>query len=81
MNGPADADETRVDGGDVVGAVRSALAVLALERADLAAQALAVRLAATIDAEESGRTVSELARQLLAVLESLGATRPRAARS
>lgn len=59
---------------DVTGSVRETLAELDLGEEDRAACALAVRLAEAIDVEGSGRTVSELAGKLLAVLESLGAT-------
>jgi hypothetical protein len=59
---------------DVLGAVRTALADLDVSGEDQGAIALALRLASAIDAEDSGRTVAELAGKLLAVLESLGAT-------
>jgi hypothetical protein len=62
------------DPGDVLGAVRVALAELDLDGEDQAAIALALRLGSAIDAEESGRTLAELAGKLLAVLTELGAT-------
>ena len=63
-----------IESQSVTGALRSTLAALDLDEADQAAAALAWRLAETIDVEDSGRTVSELAGKLLQVLESLGAT-------
>ncbi|WP_329069018.1 terminase small subunit [Amycolatopsis sp. NBC_01480] len=62
------------DPGDVLGAVRVALAELDLDGEDQAAIALALRLGSAIDAEDSGRTLAELAGKLLAVLNDLGAT-------
>ncbi len=59
---------------DVLGATRTALRDLDLDDEDRAAVALALRLASAIDAEESGRTLAELARQLLSTLAELGAT-------
>lgn len=55
-------------------AVGATLDVLELAEEDAGAAALARRLAQTIEVEDSGRTVAELAGKLLAVLESLGAT-------
>lgn len=55
-------------------AVAEAVESLDLEDEDQAAVALALKLGATIDGEESGRTVAELAGKLLAVLAELGMT-------
>lgn len=59
---------------DVLGAVESALKELELDAEDKGAEALALRLASAIDEEESGRTLAELAKQLLSALAELGAT-------
>ncbi|MBK1785127.1 terminase small subunit [Prauserella cavernicola] len=55
-------------------AVNATLKELKLEEQDKAAASLTRRLAKAIDQETSGRTVAELGRAMLAVLESLGAT-------
>lgn len=55
-------------------ALNATLAKLELGQEDKAGAALARRLAKAIDQETSGRTVAELGRAMLAVLESLGAT-------
>ncbi|MFC3490693.1 hypothetical protein ACFORH_42610, partial [Amycolatopsis roodepoortensis] len=47
---------------------------LDLGREDAAASQLARRVAEVLDRERDGRKTAELARQMLAVLESLGAT-------
>jgi hypothetical protein len=55
-------------------ALGATLKELDLGPEDKAGEALARRLATAIDQETSGRTVAELGRAMLAVLESLGAT-------
>ncbi|WP_146240144.1 terminase small subunit [Prauserella flavalba] len=58
----------------VYAALNKTLKTLQLGEQDKAGEALARRLATAIDQETSGRTVAELGRAMLAVLESLGAT-------
>lgn len=68
------ADVDDADQGFVLAAVRSTVEALDLDDEDQAAVALALRLGSAIDAEESGRTLAELAGKLTSVLTELGAT-------
>jgi hypothetical protein len=62
------------DAGPVEAAVAAAVTHLELMQEDQGAVALALKISAALDRESNGRTISELSRQLLSTLESLGAS-------